>query len=1130
MHPALLLSNCSGHMRLVRNTMRYLRILWLNFAIGILLSLVTSPKTHFVQAQQAGPIPDGVKLISRLYSATDKQLMDLPYPVTGAVFDSQKADLTKEQARYVRIAAAFNEALNSETKEPSILKSPSNHSEFRESQRVRLVVWTYYDITDPISIVLIEALQVFVARTMRMRKGASQPRDGFQIDLGKMLLPEVTELEVELFAVTSAQRYAMPVCVRKGQRLVPGQLPCPTLIMTDGMLIRSLIDTQVVMDIGRFQSIFDPARDIINGEQSGFLNSGKWYGLPLISDTRLFWYNKTTLSALNLKAPPPEGNWGSNDEEWTWDAMINYAGQIKQAKNPEGFRFMGNQDEENKLISMITTSYGVPMFKSGNRCNLRADDTKKAIQNTIMKLYGSQNPLGNLDFIQQNSPAFEAWKKSDITDPLDGNFRVRGSSNQYWGPGMGFAEPGVIRRGVRKDGTTITSGDGAKDADIVPALMPGNSFYTTVGLSVAFDSVNPTAGYSIISWLVSPNNGYLNRLGQLLFVPPPYNSVQANSPWNDEFWSLHKTQIQRSQPFQGRRNPPISGAGSFVTEDPFRYMLMDIAFKGVDLDTALTRTCSGIEALAMPMCTGANVSIPVMQCDNDRARLTARQFIGRSCRVDSYGAQILAGYQRCSYVEYTSPIGISLIVLNGLGLIVVITLSILTHTVFPAIGAAFLFGAAYVSMGTPSTTTCILQVLLIMFGFILFFTMLAVLPFFSSTESKSGYFESDVRADSHHVAMIMSAIVFVNVALFMGWVFVGGIRSKQGFLSNTFRDLGNNLISIQSPICANTRVEFIYTLFAINLVVLIAGLGMSFTRLENLKIRRNAGPLGVAAIASVTLLIITFVVTDVLIKARLFGFLLFGGTLGASLALLVPKMLQRTTNQRRASENDFSQSIDSTGVPVDESKMPDSFIESEAASEHVVEEDPDVADTQIMAPTAPSRNQSMHKTQYFKSMYQSRPATEHTEHSSINLPMKPLPPDSSRMTNFNFGQDPVDDALPESRTPVDSFLKSVMFQPPPPAITTSAYPSMHGGVQTAGNSESVSNPAVANLRKEAFKSTYQSPRESYASNTTFFTQGRQSEYQDDMDLPETSPHSTLNFDVIQAALNARYNATSQYQK
>ena len=63
----------------------------------------------------------------------------------------------------------------------------------------------------------------------------------------------------------------------------------------------------------------------------------------MISDYRIIYFNRTVFDKLNLKYPPPLGNWTQPyGESWTWEKFAEYALAIKKGGFGYGFDFAAN--------------------------------------------------------------------------------------------------------------------------------------------------------------------------------------------------------------------------------------------------------------------------------------------------------------------------------------------------------------------------------------------------------------------------------------------------------------------------------------------------------------------------------------------------------------------------------------------------------------------------------------------------------------------------------------------------------------------------------------------------------------------------------------------------------------------
>ncbi|KAI9139929.1 hypothetical protein BKA69DRAFT_594906 [Paraphysoderma sedebokerense] len=72
--------------------------------------------------------------------------------------------------------------------------------------------------------------------------------------------------------------------------------------------------------------------DIIKYAFYDYFVNGSWHGIPLYSDFRTLYFNKTTFDRLGLDYPPPLGNtWGAPYwKNWTWEKMVEVATYISQ--------------------------------------------------------------------------------------------------------------------------------------------------------------------------------------------------------------------------------------------------------------------------------------------------------------------------------------------------------------------------------------------------------------------------------------------------------------------------------------------------------------------------------------------------------------------------------------------------------------------------------------------------------------------------------------------------------------------------------------------------------------------------------------------------------------------------------
>jgi hypothetical protein len=210
-----------------------------------------------------------------------------------------------------------------------------------------------------------------------------------------------------------------------------------------------------------------------------YFYNGEWMGIPVVTDTRYFYYNRTTLDALRIPYPPPNGNWGDDyTKTWTWKQMVEYAVQIKRAGYRSGFDFFGAWDEELKLVTMAARDYNAVLINSDGKCGFGGQSFSRLLDEVMRPLYSYQSDhAANPDFAPLDSPEVLSWiRNSTLGDPLvqpmmccsrednpnfDGFFTfVPDRYRDYWYDPV-HSPGGVIGRAYMPGKSTFLGGSGA---------------------------------------------------------------------------------------------------------------------------------------------------------------------------------------------------------------------------------------------------------------------------------------------------------------------------------------------------------------------------------------------------------------------------------------------------------------------------------------------------------------------------------------------------------------------------------------------------------------------------------------------------------------------------------------------
>jgi ABC-type glycerol-3-phosphate transport system substrate-binding protein len=263
---------------------------------------------------------------------------------------------------------------------------------------------------------------------------------------------------------------------------------------------------------------------------------GSWMGIPLVTDVRALYFNKTTFDTLGLKYPPPYGDWGSDYAyNWTWSALAKYSRQIYDSRIGPGFKFYSRWDEELKLISSIARDYKLSLVTSNNTCGYRRPGAIKMIEEVLRPLFG-QNGSANTDYISIGTRTGLDWYNSPLRDPLD-TINIAGSSRE---------PPELFGLGIDTAGQynshyyhPVIAPNGTIGHCYSPSLT---TFLGGSGLAITAKSNLKPLAWEYMKKFASVE--YSSIINSQFAVLPPYISVLNKNPkWNVPFFDILKEQV-----------------------------------------------------------------------------------------------------------------------------------------------------------------------------------------------------------------------------------------------------------------------------------------------------------------------------------------------------------------------------------------------------------------------------------------------------------------------------------------------------------------------------------------------------------------------------------------------------------
>jgi len=632
---------------------------------------------------------------------------------------------------------------------------------------------------------------------------------GLQVDISIKMIAETRSedgedsLQIKLVCADWGGVVGNPMCET--------DLSCPSLVLLGTTQLHSRIEEGNVLSLNTLMSRWTQktgsvlSDDFIKYYFYDFNLNGEWYAVPLVSDTRVLVYNTTTFDRLGLEHPPPHGDWGATySDNWNWETFTNYALQIKNATGDDGWTMKTCWDEDMKLAMMIGSNYRTYFYKVGENdikeCAL--DDRFVDAMNRTMVPMFEANAVGPKEgWVPTDSEDFLEWESlSPDLAPLESYPSSFAAGAAVFCckcfdasdvNGMAIEPPGVLAYSNR--------------SELQTAYVPGR--FSFLGGSGLFIPAKATSRQQDLGWeLLTRFVDRISDFGEVTKSPPPLESYWLLPPWNEKRWEVTLEQLQASVPAQYPL-ASFSEFGDIEWYKPLRMMWLEMKYKGVTADTAVSRACEIIDFIFTPVCTEeehshfscqlcefSDYDYTVSECSKSQER-TVTFF-----KKEGNSSDCVAGYEvptsftvDCDHVNPSSASGTAVIVIASINFGLCLTCIAVTGFAWkaPVIKAAqrmfcllFCFGAAgmnlypLLAVGENSTANCASRQWVL-----IFFTSLMVYSLFLKIHRVYKLFLNKklkkIKMTNILLLQRLGALILLDIVLLVIWMGVDLIREKK---------------------------------------------------------------------------------------------------------------------------------------------------------------------------------------------------------------------------------------------------------------------------------------------------------------------------------------------------------------
>lgn len=475
--------------------------------------------------------------------------------------------------------------------------------------------------------------------------------------------------------------------------------------------------------------------------------TNSWWAVPLTTDTRLLYYNRTTFKALNMKMPPPEGDWGVQYwNDWNWTTFVDYATQIRNLGLGHGYQFYGEFDEESKLITLVARSKILDLFPSNRQCNLLSPIFTEILDDFIRPLWtptanGKFPTVANLDFYttDDNEPLTE-WLSQPYEDVVPPDFTIfTGNYGDSSILGMNIDTPANTQYSSNWMLDAINGSNLTEESEIGIGYVPASaSFLGGSGLALASTSNKTEIAWNLIVQMIDPNQIYLNIINQANGLYPPYDTSSQYPPWSLPQFTVAREQVSHAVPMQYPHTsfPQVS---DFENAHIFRQLLLNIVVKNSTNSQAVDAACNVMMEILAPECNGSNwyPSYPETCQPGTQDFMISYQWTNTSGIACKGPTTLPKPYPiACAYANIDTRQSITMLTLTSICALISIIYGVLlfvyrrTAVVKRAsfvfcelvlVGSLFIYSTVYFLAGPAYTWKCQLVIWTVVIGFALLF-------------------------------------------------------------------------------------------------------------------------------------------------------------------------------------------------------------------------------------------------------------------------------------------------------------------------------------------------------------------------------------------------------------------------